>query len=106
MPLSENLVLNIMHHGVIEAVIINKNPETGTVDVVAGRQRVRAAREANKRLRAQGLEPIQVPATVRRAEAADLAGIMVSENEIREGDTAMGRAQKWKVKWEGLKVMP
>ena len=94
MPLSESLVLNIMHHGVIQPITINKNTETGAVEVVAGRQRVRASVEANKRLKAQGLEPITVPAVVRRADGVDLAGVMVSENEVREGDTPIGRANK------------
>lgn len=94
MPLNEALVLNIMHHGVVQPIVINKNTETGAVEVVAGRQRVRAAREANLRLTAQGLDPVQVPAIPRRAEGADLAGVMISENEIREGDTPLGRAQK------------
>lgn len=93
-PVSEKLVLNIMHHGVLQAITINKDAETGLVDVVAGRQRVKAAREANRRLAAQGCEPIQVPAIVRRAEGRDLAGVMVSENEIREADSPIGRAQK------------
>lgn len=38
--------------------------------------------------------PIQVPAVVRRSDPVDLAGIMVSENEVRQADTPMGRAEK------------
>lgn len=95
LPVNESLVLNIMHQGVIQPIVICKNPETGAVEVAAGRQRVKAAREANRRLTAKGCEPVQVPAVVRRAaRPVDLAGVMVSENEIREADTPMGRAEK------------
>lgn len=94
LPVSESLVLNIMHHGVLQPITINKDAETGIVSVVAGRQRVKAAREANRRLAAKGCELVQVPAVPRRAEAADLAGVMASENELREADTPLGRAGK------------
>lgn len=94
LPVDEALVLNVMHQGVLEPVIVCKNPETGSTEVVAGRQRVRAALEANLRLAAKGCALVQVPAVVRRAEGADLAGVMVSENEIRQDDTPIGRAQK------------
>ena len=94
LPVSENLVRNIMHQGVIETVVVRKNPETGKTEVVAGRQRVKATREANRRIREQGGEPILVPATIRRGDDGALAGIMVSENEIREDDTPLGRAKK------------
>lgn len=94
LPVSEPMVLNIMYQGVLEPVIINKNTETGVVEVVAGRQRVKNAREANRRLRERGCEPIHVPAIVRRDDGASLAGVMVSENEVRESDTPIGRAKK------------
>jgi ParB family transcriptional regulator, chromosome partitioning protein len=94
LPMSESLVLNIMHHGVLQPVVVAKNTETGAVEVVAGRQRVKAAREANTRLRAQGCEPIFVPGVTRKSDGAALAGVMVSENELREDDTPLGRAEK------------
>lgn len=94
LPVSEPLVLNIMHHGVLEPVLVTKNPESGETEVVVGRQRVKAAREANKRLSAQGLQTVLVPGIVRRGSPAALAAVMVSENECREDDTAMGRAKK------------
>ena len=94
LPISESMVLNIMHHGVIQPITVRKNPETGLTEVVTGRQRVKNAREANKRLAAQGLKTVLVPATVRPGDDGGLAGVMVSENEIREDDTPMGRAKK------------
>ncbi len=95
LPVSESLVRNIMAVGVLQPVLVCKNAETGETEVVAGRQRVKAAREANKRLVAQGCEPIQVPAVTRRASSgADQLGVLVSENELREADTPLGRAEK------------
>jgi len=94
LPVSEEMVLNIMYQGVVQAITIAKNPETGDVEVAAGRQRVKAAREANRRLRERGDKPILVPALPRRATAKALAGVMVSENELRTADTPMGRARK------------
>lgn len=94
LPTDENLVRNVMHHGVIQPIVVSKNTETGQTEVVAGRQRVKAAREANKRLRERGEEPLQVPAVPKRLEGASLAGMMVSENELRKSDSPMGRARK------------
>lgn len=102
LPVSEPLVLNIMAQGVLQAISVAKNPETGAVEVVAGRQRVKAAREANKRLAARGEALVQVPAIPRKgSDGATLAGVMVSENELREADTPIGRAEKM-VKLQGL----
>lgn len=94
LPLDEAMVLNIMALGVLQPITVRKNPETGQTEVVVGRQRVKSAREANKRLAAQGQPPIRVPATVQRADAVTLAGHVVSENEIRQADTPLGRARK------------
>lgn len=94
LPINESMVLNIMHHGVIQPITVRKNPESGETEVVTGRQRVKNAIEANKRLAGQGLKTILVPASVRPGEDGQLAGVMVSENEIRKDDTPMGRAKK------------
>jgi ParB family transcriptional regulator, chromosome partitioning protein len=94
LPVSEALVKNIMVHGVLEPVIIRKNPENGDVEIVAGRQRTKACREANKRLDKEGSEKIMLPATVRRGDEVSLVGVMASENEIREGDSPLVRAEK------------
>lgn len=94
LPVSEPMVLNIMAHGVLEPILVRKNAETGDVEVVVGRQRVKACREANKRLKAKGNEPHQIPGIVKRGDDGALAGMVVSENEIREDDTPLGRAKK------------
>lgn len=49
LPLSESVILNIMELGVIEPIIVWKDPESGKTCVVAGRQRVKNATEANAR---------------------------------------------------------
>lgn len=106
MPLSAELVANILHHGrVLEPVIVRKNPETGKLEVVAGRQRVRAVREIQKRgdifkalperlQQKRGKDAWRVPALIDRAKDDDLAEVMVSENEIRLSDSPMVRAEK------------
>jgi ParB family chromosome partitioning protein len=92
MPLDESLVLNVMFQGVLEPVIVVKQNDKPVV--VAGRQRVRAAREANKRLKEQGKEPVRVTAVIRRGTESDLFGVSISENEARQDDTPLGRANK------------
>src|SRR5512143_1919662 len=64
LPVNEALVMNMLFapdgvpQGVLEPITAVRNPETGKVEVVVGRQRVKAAREANKRLKKRGEEPI------------------------------------------------
>lgn len=77
----ESLVRNVMTYGVIEPVIIRRNGEK--VEVVAGRGRVKAALEANRRLTAEGKQPIRVPAILKRGQDADMFGVLISENECR-----------------------
>jgi ParB family transcriptional regulator, chromosome partitioning protein len=92
LPLSQALIANILHIGrVIEPVVVRKNPETGEVEVVAGRQRVRAVREIN---RSRKKDPLRVPAVVDRSKDDQLLDIIVSENEIRENDSPLVRAEK------------
>jgi ParB family transcriptional regulator, chromosome partitioning protein len=93
-PFDEKLVLNIMTFGVLEPILVTKNGETGKVEVVAGRRRVLACIEANKRLKKQGAEPYRIPAVSKRKDPVELMGIMVSENEIRAKDDPFNRARK------------
>jgi len=93
LPLREELVLNIMHYGVIEPVIVRKNPESGDFEVIDGRQRVKSAREANKRLKKSGSELLRVPCIFKRGEAHHLMGVMVS-TFVREDDTPLGKSKK------------
>ena len=90
----EKFVLNIMAIGVHTPITVRRNTETGDIEVVAGRRRTLACREANRRLKKQGLERRMIPATVTRGDASSLMGIMISENEIREADEPLNRARK------------
>ncbi|MHA0949535.1 ParB/RepB/Spo0J family partition protein [Enterobacter ludwigii] len=94
LPVSEAMVLNIMDQGVLEPIIVWKDPETGLSCVVDGRQRVRHTLEANIRLQAAGKETLKVPAVTKRGSAHRMAQAMISANEIRQADTPVGRAKK------------
>jgi ParB family chromosome partitioning protein len=88
----ESLVRNVMVYGVIEPIIIRNNGET--VEVIAGRGRVKAALEANRRLTAEGKQPIRVPAVLRRGPDADMYGVLISENECRREDNPLIKSVK------------
>ncbi|WP_321782362.1 hypothetical protein [Burkholderia pyrrocinia] len=99
MPIDENMVRNIMFHKMIlQPIEVSKNPETGEIEVVTGRQRVKNAREANRRFRDQGLPPVFVPAFVRKLpreqRASVLSAATASENAIRQQETPMTTAAK------------
>lgn len=104
LPVSESLVLNMMHapdgvpQGVLEPITVARDPDSNKILVVIGRQRVKAAREANKRLRKAGLEPFWVPAimSARHMKPHRALGMIISENEGRQDDTPLGRAEKAK----------
>lgn len=97
-PLDENMVRNVFHHGINTPIEVSKNPDTGDVEVVVGRQRVKWAREANRRRREQGLPAWQIPAVVRQVAARNrglvLSGVMAMENAIRQQETPISRAEK------------
>lgn len=100
LAIDENHVANVMAVGILEPIIVRKAGETDggdpIVEVVDGRQRVRWAIEANKRLKKAGKEMIRVPAVPRRGDDAELFGVMISTNEVRRMDDAMTRAKKIK----------
>ncbi len=89
-------MLNIMVHGVLEPVLVRVDGEVKgkkIVEVVDGRQRVRAAREANRRLRREGKEPVQVSAIRKRGDDGELFGIMAS-SFIRQDESPVEQAKK------------
>ncbi len=92
LPVDEALVRNILLLGVKVAVLVAKSGDL--VKVVDGRQRVKAAVEANRRLAAQGYDPIFVKVIIERGDDADLAGVMIATNELRQQDSVMVKAQK------------
>lgn len=92
MPLSEEFVLNVMSLGVKKNVIVTKIGEAPYV--VDGRQRVRAAREANRRLAKLGEPLLRVPGVQQKGEEPLLMTIGVSTNEFNHEDSALGKARK------------
>lgn len=92
LPTDEAMIRNIMVNGVIEPVIVAK--EGQEVVVVDGRQRTKNAIEANKRLTAEGKEPVKVTCIIRRGDDASLFGVLISANENRQDDTPLGKAEK------------
>lgn len=94
LPLEESMILNIMDQGVLEPIIVWKDPELGLTCVVDGRQRVRHTLAANKLLVKEGKLPLLVPAVVKRGSANRMAQAMISANEIRKADTPLVRARK------------
>ncbi len=96
----ESLVLNMMFEidgvpqGVIEPLSGRRNTETGKVEIIVGRRRTKAAREANRRLRKKGLEPIRLPVWIKRANDQRAMAMLISENEHRLEDSPMNRAKK------------
>lgn len=95
LPVDDATVRNMMAFGVLEPIIITLDTESGDVLVVDGRQRVKNAAEANRRLHAEGRPLLLVPATTRKGDsAAVLFGVMVATNELRQADPPLVRAAK------------
>ena len=88
LPLDEYLVSSIMANGVLAPVLVNR--DGGALVVVDGRQRVRAAAEAARRLG----RPVLVPAIFKRGTGSDLFGLTIATNELRTPDSPTVRAQK------------
>jgi ParB family chromosome partitioning protein len=93
LPVLESLVLDIMVRGVVEPIVVRKDDD-GEPTVVDGRQRLKAAQEANRRLAAQGAARIKIPAVYRNEDDLGAYAAMISANEHRQEDDAIGRARK------------
>lgn len=92
LKVSEAMVNNMMLLGVLETVLVTK--VNGSPVVIDGRQRVRAAREANKRFAAVGSDKhILVPCMVRKGGELSLVGAGYSANEIRQNNDALTNAR-------------
>lgn len=95
LTLDYDLVENILLLGkVLEPVSVRKNGDKA--EVVFGRQRARAVREANKRLKESGATPeqlIKLPCQLDKSNDLQLLLRMMSENAQRRGDTPMARAR-------------
>jgi len=91
---NERLVKNIMYErqGVLQPVVVRKVGDEA--QVVDGRQRVKAAVEANRRLVEMGEDPLTIPAVVRRGNDKAMFGVMISANEHRMEDDMLVKADK------------
>jgi ParB family chromosome partitioning protein len=94
LPVNEDLARNIDYQGVLEPISVIKNTESGKIEVVVGRQRTKAARLVNEWRRERGMALIQIPATIYRRRRQEALDAIVSENELREADSPLGRAEK------------
>lgn len=90
LPLTEEMIASVGEFGVIEPVVIRKGPN-GDIQVIAGRQRVRAAREWNKR---NPKNPIVIPYRLMRPEESNLQGLKVTENELRQDSSPLAKAEE------------
>lgn len=94
LPVDEALARNIDYQGVLEPVAVMKNPETGATEVVYGRQRVKAARLVNQWRHDRGVAPLMVPGIIYKGKRQDALDAIASENEVRQADSPLGRAEK------------
>lgn len=95
LPVDEGLVLSIMAIGVqqIVSVVVRE----GVPCVSDGRQRVRAAREANVRLKKHGEPPVLIRVAGENASKVNperLQTTMVALNELRRADDVLTKAAK------------
>lgn len=90
--IDEGMVLSILEHGVLQAVTVRKNGPR--IEVVLGRHRTLAAREANRRRREAGGPPILVRCQQRKDnETAKLSGAIEAENSVRKNDDPLTKAR-------------
>lgn len=94
LPVDETMVKNIMVHGVKVPVLVAR--EGDLVIVVDGRQRVKAALEANKLLKKEGSEPIKIKIFAEKGTEAELFGVCILANEMRQEDGPIVKARKAK----------
>jgi ParB family transcriptional regulator, chromosome partitioning protein len=105
-PPPEWLVESILADGIDVPIIVRLNGKrddgTPIVEVVNGRQRVRSAREANKRIAAankklapeERAEPIRVPGVRTRGEDHAMLAKMVRSNVLFVEETPLSKARK------------
>lgn len=94
---SEDMVLNVMEHGILQPVLARRAGEKGGVpiiEIIAGRDRVRVARIANERLAKSGSALIKVPVIFKRGDDKKLFGMVLSENVHRKALSPLYKARQ------------
>ncbi len=92
LPVDMKLVDSLLLDG--NLVPINAVKDGDVLLVVDGRQRVKAAREANKTRRRNGGDPIRLRVRVVKGDESSLIRNMASTNAIRTADSPLVRARK------------
>jgi ParB family chromosome partitioning protein len=93
-PADENLMANIRYHGQIQPIVVRKNGDK--IEVVSGRQRLKAITEINRQAKVRGEKTMTVKCVLAHGTDAEHYSMMISENEIRRGDDSMTKAAKAK----------
>lgn len=91
-PVDAEMVQSVLREGIHLPVLARMVGKVA--EVVDGRQRVRAAREANRRRAEKGLDPIRVPVVFEKLEDREAFGAMISTNAYRLDDTPLQCARK------------
>jgi ParB family chromosome partitioning protein len=100
LPVDEKLVKSFLLHGCKKPILVRKNGETKggepIVEVVDGRQRVKACREANRRAGRKPGDPdyIRVTATTTRTDGASAFALTCLLNEGHHKDDPITLARK------------
>jgi ParB family chromosome partitioning protein len=81
-PVDEALAQSMAVKGFTSVIQVRTDGDT--LEVVAGRRRVKAARRANEIRAAKGLSPIKIEAKVVRGLDLDMVALMISENSLRK----------------------
>lgn len=94
-PFSEEMVLSLMNIGCLETITVRKGPN-GDPEVVNGRGRTIAGREANRRLKKLGKTEtlVTIPAMSIKGDENLMFQVLVSTNEIREPDDLLVKVAK------------
>lgn len=92
LPVDENLAKDMLMNGFRGSIEIRKNGDK--YEVVFGRQRVKAARKANKWAKEQGKQPIMVRVFVAKGSDADMFGIRIGENIHRKNMSVLEKADE------------
>lgn len=94
LPVDENFVEDIALNGVIHPISVTKIGDS--VVVVDGRQRLKAVRTVNERLKEKGYDDLLlIQATVvQHTGTADMLGRLISANSHHQADSIMEKARK------------
>lgn len=93
LPLDAEFVANIRKRGVLQPVLVRRNGDT--LEVVDGRQRVRAAIAINEELKKNGGgDPVRVRYRMLKGDDKDMGEVMVIANAFRVEEPPTMRAAK------------